>query len=136
MLPDFSFFWQYAELRTNPLDQVPRFPLKKGQQNSFHVAARLAQPEGISSVKTDPARSRGPLLDFRGQKQPGHRRHSRRKHWHHLQARRTHFEQAQCRKPHRRCGCRARKVPHRTAIWNQMGAASDYDRWFDRAAAR
>ncbi len=25
---------------------------------------------------------------------------------------------------------------HRTAIWNQMGAASDYDRWFDRAAAR
>ena len=39
ILPDFPFFWEYAELRTNSLAECHGFPSKRGTKNSFHVEA-------------------------------------------------------------------------------------------------
>src|SRR6266545_944976 len=79
-------------------------------EDAFFSSSQSAQREGITFVKADAARSRSPLLDFTGKKQPRYRRHPWRKDRHHLQTRRTYFCQAQRGKPDSRRSSGARNL--------------------------
>ena len=54
ILPDFPFFWQYAELRTNSLAESHGFPLKTG--NKIHSMSQPDQRslEALTSLKLTP----------------------------------------------------------------------------------
>jgi len=53
-LPDFPFFWQYAELRTNPLAGYRGFSLKRG--NKIHSMSKPDRwsLEALTSLKLTP----------------------------------------------------------------------------------
>jgi len=117
ILPDFPFFWQYAELRTNSLAECHGFPLKRGTKIHSMSKPDRWSLEALTSLKLTPREVEVLFWISEGKSNQdigiilGASTRTICKHVEHILSKLNVENRT-------RCGCRARKVPHRTAIWN------------------